>query len=229
MAFGIILYDDERLIVAIDDAAATLFREPAHELVGRLITDFMPKPDRQKQTEARATLERSGEASGLYAIERADGSRESIVYRVLANAPLPGLNLMAVAPSDAEVGSDLARIRRIGDDVHAGLDVSDDDRWFGARSSRVQEVRRLALVHTPGSVMAAVFPTEGDAWAAVLAAQPSGGSPLQIALSSFDGGWPQDRRSVFAARGAVSHFDAISAIVAEFDGTIMAGAGMQPS
>jgi hypothetical protein len=229
MAFGIILYDDDRRIIAIDDAAAVLFEKPSKELVGRQVTDFVPQPDRRQLAEARATFERFGEASGQYALERDDGSRMSIVYRVLANAPLPRINLMAITRSDVEVGTDLARIRRIGDDVHAGLDVREDERWFGSGPVRMQDARRSALVETPGSVIAAVFPTEEDAWAALLAAQPGGGGPpLQIALSSFDGGWPRDRRSVLAARGADRHFDAIAAIVSEFDGTLMAGASTPP-
>jgi hypothetical protein len=225
MAFGIILYDEDRRIVAIDDAAAVLFGKLPQELIGRHVTDFMPQPDRRQRAEARATFERLGEASGQYALEREDGSRSSIVYRVLANAPLPGVNLMAIAPSDAAVGSDPARLRRIGDDVHAGLDVSEDERWFGSGPLHVHSATRPALIRTSGNVIAAVFPTEEDAWAALLAAQPRIEARLQMALSSFDGGWPRDQRSVLAVRGADGHFDAVATIVAEFGGTIMAGGG----
>jgi hypothetical protein len=228
MAFGIILYDVARRIVAIDDAAAVLFDKPAGELVHRQITDFMPQPDRDLQAEARATFERMGEASGQYALEREDGSRMSIIYRVIANAPLAGINLMAITSTALEVGSDSARIRRIDGDVHAGLDVNEDERWFGSAPVRAQDSKRGALLDPPGNVIAAVFPTEEDAWAALLAAQPIGGQPLRIALSSFDGGWPRDLRSVLAASGVDSRFDAIAAIVAEFGGTLMAGAAAQP-
>ena len=213
MAFGIILYDDDRRIVAIDDAAAVIFGKPSRKLVGRQLTDFMPQPDRAQLAEARATFERLGEASGHYALERADGSRRSIVYRVLANAPLHGVNLMAIAPSDAEVGSDPARIRRIGADVHAGLDVSQDERWFGSGPRRVQSAPQPPHIQTSGNLTAAVFPTEEDAWAALLATQPMVGNGLDIALSSFDGGWPRDRRSVLAVRGADGSFDALAGIV----------------
>jgi hypothetical protein len=223
MTFGIVLYDQDRRIVAIDEAAAAVFGEPAQGLVGRQITDFVPQPDRALLAEARATLERLGEASGQYALDRADGSRTSIVYRVLANAPIARVNLMAIGPSEAAAGTDVGRIRRVNGEVHVGLDLSEDDRWFG-QGLRVPGSARSALGGQAGTVFAAVFPTEQDAWAALLASQPKVEEPLEIALSSFDGGWPRDPRSVLAVRGADGHFDTITAIVAQFGGTLMAGA-----
>lgn len=223
MAFGIVLYDQARRIVAIDDAAAVLFGQPAQDLAGRLITDFTPQSDRPHLAEARATFERSGEASGRYALERADGSHRSIVYRVLSNSPIPGLNLMAIAPSDGDVATDLARVRRIGDEVLAGLDISEDERWFGSGPLAVRRSTEPGPSSSSGNVIAAVFPTEGDAWAALLSTQPRVEARLQIALSSFDGGWPRDTRSVLAIRGADRDADTIAAIVAEFGGTILAG------
>jgi hypothetical protein len=223
MPFGIMLYDDDRRIVAIDEAAAVAFGKPPQELVSRLLTEFVPQPDRAELAEMRATFERIGEASGHYALEREDGSRESIVYRVLANAPLPGLNLMAIARSDAEVASDLARVRRIGDDVHAGLDASEDERWFGSGPRRMHSSTKSSEATKGGAIIAAVFPTEEDAWAALLVAQPRVGARVQIALSSFDGGWPRDQRSVLVARDPDDHFKEIAAVVAEFGGTLMAG------
>jgi hypothetical protein len=223
MTFGIVLYDQDRRIVAIDEAAAAVFGEPGQGLVGRQITDFVPQPDRAHLDEVRATFERSGEASGQYALERADGSRTSIVYRVLANAPIARLNLMAIGPSEAAAGTDLGTIRRVDGEVHAGLDLSHDDRWFG-QGLRVRGSARSALGGKAGAVFAAVFPTEEDGWAALLASQPKVEARLEIALSSFDGGWPRDLRSVLAVRGADGHLDTIASIVARFGGTTMAGA-----
>jgi hypothetical protein len=108
-------------------------------------------------------------------------------------------------------------------DVHAGLDLSKDERWFGSDPRRLHSGTPSALVGTSGNVIAAVFPTEQDAWAALLAAQPRIEARLDMALSSFDGGWPRDQRSVLAVRGADGHLDALSAIIAEFGGRIMAG------
>jgi PAS domain-containing protein len=222
--FGIILYDEGRLIVAIDDRAALVLGKPSRELLGVSLLDFIPRPDRQDMAAARATFERTGEASGQYAVERVDGSLSSITYSVLANAPMPGLNLMAIAPSDAEVASDAARVRRIGRDVHPGLAVSEHERWFGTRPARQRNVRRPALgAETPDDLMAAVFPTEPDAWAALLAIQPKIEARVEVALGAFDGGWPRDRRSVLAVRGAQGRLGDIAAIVEEFSGTLITG------
>ena len=70
MTFGIILYDEDRRIVAIDESAALVFQQPSRELLGRSLLDYVPRPDRAQMAEARATFERFGEASGQYALER---------------------------------------------------------------------------------------------------------------------------------------------------------------
>jgi PAS domain-containing protein len=224
MAFGIILYDETRTIRAIDDAAAILFARPAQELLGRNLYDFIPRPDREQMAAARATFERNGEASGQYAIEREDGFRESITFSVLANAPMPGLNLMAIAPSAAEVASDAARIRRVGNDVHPGLELSWEKQWHGTSPRGMSSVQRSdAGTEASRNLVAAVFPTEEDAWFALLEVQPTVEARAELALSSFDGGWPRDNRSVLAIRGDDGHFDGIAAIIAKFDGTLMTG------
>jgi hypothetical protein len=222
MAFGIILYDETRTIVAIDDAAAIVFTKPARELIGRNLYDFIPRPDRDQMAAARATFERFGEASGQYAIELEDGSRDSITFSVLANAPLSGLNLMAVAPSTAEVASDATRIRRVGDDVHPGAELSWEKQRHGtSRRSVPSATPSRRLTDASGDLVAAVFPTEEDAWSALLEVQPTIDSQVEIALSSFDGGWPRDTRSVLAVRGDDGHFDDIASIIAKFDGTLI--------
>lgn len=224
MAFGIILYDETRIIRAIDAAAAILFAKQARELVGRSLYDFVPRPDRDQMAAAKATFERLGEASGQYAIELEDGSLESITFSVLANAPLPGLNLMAIAPFAAEVASDAARIRRVGHDVHPGLELSWEKQWHGTSSRSMPSVYRSGPnTESASDLVAAVFPTEEDAWFALLAVQPRIETRAEIALSSFDGGWPRDKRSVLAVRGDNGPFDDIAAVIAKFDGSLMTG------
>lgn len=224
MTFGIILYDEDRRIQAIDDSAASVFQKPSRALLGRSLLDFVPQPDRTQMAEARATFERFGEASGQYALEREDGSHQSVVYRVLANAPIARLNLMAMTPSDPEVADAAAQIRRVGQDVHAGLDVSQDERWFGAGPQRMPSAPPPFQINEPGgSIVAAVFPTEQDAWAALLAAQPRIEARLEMGLSSFDGGWPRDQRSVLAIRGGDGHQADLAAMIAEFGGTLFSG------
>jgi hypothetical protein len=228
MTFGIVLYNEARLIVGIDETAAVILGTPSVELLGSDIRAFIPQPDREHLAEARATFERYGEASGRYAVERADGSRDSITYSVLANAPMPGLNLMALAPSIAEVASDGARIRRVGNDVYVGLEVSDDELWHRTGDPALRPApRRSPGIDMPLHLLAAVFPTEADGWAALLAVQHRIQGGVEIALSSFDGGWPRDQRSVFAARGADDRLHEVAAImtaaVAQFGGMQISG------
>lgn len=223
MTFGIILYDEDRQIVAVD-AAAAIFRRPPREVLGLNLYLFIPKPDRAQMAAAKATFERLGEASGQYGIELEDGSHQSVVYRVLANAPISRLNMMAVAPSDAARAEDSDGLRRVGQDLFAGLDVSADDRWFGVGPLRVRGAPPQGPVtETAGKVVAAVFPTEEDARAALLAAQPRIDARLEMGLTSFDGGWPRDQRSVLAIRGADGDRALLAAIVAEFGGTLLSG------
>jgi hypothetical protein len=222
MAFGIILYDETRTIRAIDAAAALIFGKQARDLLGRSVLDFVPGPDRDQMAAARATFERFGEASGQYAIELEDGSRDSITFSVLANAPMAGLNLMAIAPSTAEVASDAARIRRVGNDVHPGLELSWDKQRHGTSPRGVPSATpSRRLTDASGDLVAAVFPTEEDAWFALLEVQPTIDTGVEIAVSSFDGGWPRDKRSVLAVRGHDGHSDDIAAIIAKFDGTLI--------
>ena len=131
---------------------------------------------------------------------------------------------MALSPSDGHVANDAARLRRVGQDVHAGLDVSQDERWFGTGPQRMRSAPPPSPMNEPGrTVVAAVFPTEDDAWAALLAAQPRIQALLEMGLSSFDGGWPRDRRSVLAIRGADDHRADILVTIAEFGGTLLSG------
>jgi PAS domain S-box-containing protein len=226
MAFGIIIYDQDRRILAVDDAAALLLGGRAEELVARKITDFVPQPDREHLAEARATFERYGEASGKYALERDDGSVVSNVYSVRADAPMAGLSLMALQASNEEIAADAGRVRRVGADVYAGHESDYEDRWAAtgatAGAGRPRAATRPAADKGPGDLTAAVFPTEQDGWAALLAIQAAI-TGVEVALSAFDGGWPRDLRSVLAVRGANGHGDEIGEIIAGFGGGRMAG------
>jgi len=225
MAFGIILYDENRTIVAIDDAAAVMFGKPSSELCCRNLNDFVPKPDRDQLAEVRATFERYGEASGRYALERDDGSRESILYAVLANAPTPGLNLMAISRTDDEVAPDAARIRRIGNDVLVGSALTEDERQLATGTLRLRSAAGQAPdARASRSVVAGVFVTEDEGLAALLAIPGRCKARLEMGLSSFGNGWQIDRRSVLAVRGVGGdHRDDISAIVNEGGGILMSG------
>ena len=222
VAFGIIIYDQDRRIVAIDEEAALLLGGKSHELIARKITDFVPQPDHAQLAEARATFERYGEASGHYAIEREDGSIVSNDYSVRANAPLPGLNLMAVAPSKNEGGAARVRVRRVGKDVFAGRETNYEEQWAGTGALSGRNGSVPACTQSAGELIGAVFATEHDGWAALKTIQWRF-AQVTVALSWFDGGWPRDLRSVLAVRGGIGHLDDVTAIVSELGGSFMAG------
>ena len=222
MAFGIIIYDQDRRIVAIDDEAARLLGGKSHELIARKITDFVPQPDHAQLAEARATFERYGEASGRYAIERDDGSIVSNDYSVRANAPLPGLNLMALAPSRDEGAPAQFRVRRVGNDVFAGRETSYEEQWAGTGALSGRDGTVPAGAQSAGEFIGAVFATEHDGWAALKTIQWRI-AQATVALSWFNGGWPPDPRSVLAVQGGDGQLDDVAAIVSEFGGSFMAG------
>jgi hypothetical protein len=224
MPFGIILYDEDRIIVAIDDAAAIMFGKPSQDLCCRNLNDFVPRPDRDELARVRATFERHGEASGRYALEREDGSRHSILYAVLANAPTPGLNLMAISRSDDAIAPDEARIRRIGNDVTVGLPLTEDERQLATATIRLRNAGFVAETRTSRSVVAGVFVNEDEGLAALLAVPGRCKARLEMGLSSFGNGWQPDRRSVLAVRGVGGNHRAdIAAVVSEGGGTLMSG------
>jgi hypothetical protein len=225
MPFGIILYDESRTIVAIDDTAAVIFGKPAQELCCRNLNDFVPKPDREQLAEVRATFERYGEASGRYALEHDDGTRESILYAVLANAPTPGLNLMAISPSDGALAADEARIRRVGDDVTVGLALTEDERELATGSLLLRSgAGPAADQRTSRSVVAGVFVSEDEGLAALLAIPGRCQARMDMGLSTFGNGWQLDRRSVLAVRGVGGNHRAdIAAVLSEGGGSLMSG------
>jgi PAS domain-containing protein len=135
--FGIVLYDVDRTIVGIDDAAASVFGETAAALRGRCIWDFIAKPDREALAEAVAEYERTGQASGRYFFELPDGTRRPFLYSARANDPLPGLYTMLIAPLDSDVDVTTLAPRRDGDRVYMGAAISEDERL-----AVVDELRR---------------------------------------------------------------------------------------
>lgn len=140
MTFGIVLYDADRTIVAIDDDAAVAFGQPAAALRGRCIWDFIAKPDKEALVEAVAEYERTGQASGRYFFELEDGSRRPFVYSARANDPLPGLYTMFLAPLEGDVDVRTLAPRREGDAVYMGSEISDEERQAIADELR----RRMA-------------------------------------------------------------------------------------
>jgi len=144
MAFGIVLYDTQRTIVAIDEAAAEAFGQPAAALRGRCIWDFIPQPDREALVEAVAEYERTGQASGRYVFELEDGRRQPFLYSARANDPLPGLYTMLLAPIEDEVDVTLLAPRHHEGHVYMGAELTLDEREIMGAELRVRQSERRA-------------------------------------------------------------------------------------
>jgi PAS domain S-box-containing protein len=75
------LVDDDRRHVLVNELAGELLGAPVEAIVGRRIDDFTPPELRPQLAELWATLERDGELSGPYELERADGTRVLAEFR----------------------------------------------------------------------------------------------------------------------------------------------------
>jgi PAS domain-containing protein len=140
--FGIILYDQDRRILGIDEDAARAFGRPSGDMIGRNLWDFVPRPDRAHLAEAVAAFERVGEASGRYVFDLDDGRQQQILYSAMANTPLPGLHMMAVASLDGDGPTESERVRRTAGVVYLGLELTKTERRQ-ARRRLVAQVDRL--------------------------------------------------------------------------------------
>jgi two-component system cell cycle sensor histidine kinase/response regulator CckA len=86
----ILISDDHGVLVSVNEAAATLFGVPRHDLVGRSFGEFVPMVD-DVPAPWSAVLA-TGTATGEVVVRRADGSLRSTEYRSTANIR-PGRHL----------------------------------------------------------------------------------------------------------------------------------------
>jgi PAS domain S-box-containing protein len=147
-AFGaVLLVDDARRYVWVNEAAAELLGAPAEVIVGRRMEEFTP-PDRVPRVEASwAALKRTGTLEGRGPLLRYDGSQGMVEYRARWRFA-PSLHLFALREIDA-----LALPRQ-----------ASDGRPIPRLTPREQEVLQLAaegrstrdiaavLVLSPGTV-----------------------------------------------------------------------------
>ena len=99
---GLVLVDDDRRYVSVNERAAKLLGAPVDTLVGRSLEQFTP-PDRRPLIDRYWTaLERVGEIEGSGPLLREDGSQSLLEYRARWRFA-PGLHLIAIR----EVGAPL--------------------------------------------------------------------------------------------------------------------------
>jgi PAS domain S-box-containing protein len=92
---GLLVVDDARRYVSVNERAAELLGAPADVLVGRRIEDFTP-PDRLPMVDRLwAALEREGQLEGRGPVLREDGSQGLIEYRAHWSFA-PGRHLFAM-------------------------------------------------------------------------------------------------------------------------------------
>jgi PAS domain S-box-containing protein len=91
---ALVVVDDARRYVYVNESATKLFGAPADELVGRRVGDFTPPELFPAFERIWADFERTGAMHGPYEMARGDGSRVLIEYRGLRNFS-PGRHLLA--------------------------------------------------------------------------------------------------------------------------------------
>ncbi len=87
----ILVADDDRRLVDLNDAAAAAFKMPRHEVVGRRVDEFFSEIRGQTVAEAWTGFIEDGVQCGICELVTADGPR-SFAYRAKANFA-PGLHL----------------------------------------------------------------------------------------------------------------------------------------
>jgi PAS domain S-box-containing protein len=113
---ALVVVDDDRRYVHVNEPAAKLLGAPADELVGRRVGDFTPPELLPALERIWADFERRGEMHGPYEVLRGDGSRVLIEYRALRNFG-PGRHLLAaveIAAPQVQVAGVRVTMRRDG-------------------------------------------------------------------------------------------------------------------
>jgi PAS domain S-box-containing protein len=108
---ALIVLDDHRRCVRVNEAAARLLSTPADKVLGRRLDDFIPREQRRAMVRLWADFESTGTHHGTFETLRRDGSLRMVEYR---------------ATSDFGAGQHLLAAREVG------------ERRRGPATSRVQ-------------------------------------------------------------------------------------------
>jgi PAS domain S-box-containing protein len=92
---GLLVVDDTRRYLRVNEAAATLLGAPAEEIRKRRMEDFTPHEDRSKLEPFWADFGRRGAYEGSGELLRGDGSRRLVEYRATRDFA-PGEHLFAL-------------------------------------------------------------------------------------------------------------------------------------
>jgi PAS domain S-box-containing protein len=144
---GLLLIDDARRYVYVNEPAADLLGVPVEEVVGRSIGDFTPPELAPAPERIWADFERTGAIQGPYEVLRGDGSRLLVEYRGTRNFG-PGQHVVAVrAITAAQV--DVAGVRAVMERSTANLSPREQEvLQLAARGHSTQEIAEmLSLGH----------------------------------------------------------------------------------
>ena len=80
---ALLVVDDARRIVRVNDAAERLYRLPADEIIGRQLDEFSPPEHFGILVDLWSQFESDGVQEGHYEVLRGDGSRTMVEYRAI--------------------------------------------------------------------------------------------------------------------------------------------------
>ena len=126
--------DDQRRYIAVNDAACNLLRRSREELLGTGIEAVTPPENLDAMEEAWNAFMTAGSLVGAYEVMTGDGRRVEVEYNATANV-LPGrhLTIFVVHPEGHKP------------DVPAAMDSLDPERDPGLSPREVQVLEQLAL------------------------------------------------------------------------------------
>ena len=123
---GLLLLDDGRVIVSLDELGAALLGGEQWDLVGRRADEFIPGVGRPLFPLAWRGFLLRGHASGEYAAHRPDGSTRHLAYAGFANRPARGLHYFVLQPLPDALDARALVPRQRGDWLQFGPDLPAD-------------------------------------------------------------------------------------------------------
>jgi len=154
---GVLLLDDRRVFVAVNEAAAVILGTTPEEAIGQRADDFMPLIARPLYPLAWKGFLVIGRASGDYAAQRADGSLAHLAYVGFANRPVRGLHFFVLEPRTGELEADALLPRMQKSHIQVGLELTEDLKNRLAEEADRQEWLLPVQKGGQRSILAALF------------------------------------------------------------------------
>ncbi len=193
---GVLLLDDRRVFVAINEAAASLLATTPEDALGRQADEFMPLIARPLYPLAWQGFLAIGKASGEYAAQLADGSLAHLAYIGFANRPVRGLHFFIIEPLPGDIDARALMPQMQQDHIQVGLGLSDEVRERLIDEARRQEWKLPIQKGGQRSVLAALFDAPEGALDALEAVRALG----EASIATAAGATPGSSTTVLAGR-----------------------------